>query len=1640
MHKTNNLLVAAVAALSLVSASMTATTVVLSRKLAKIESETSLAERAPRSAGNRPPEETGRAPALPRPPAAATTGPVERTPRPLARKPPAEAPDAAPTNAVRRMSVEKIGYEGHDRLRLFLSERPDMSVVRQYVTVEPLEKGAVSFGYETPWDGARERHVPVLVVTGDFMHRTNVTLRVRKGFPAWRKAGAAASAEPLAEDFVHVFSREDEAPEVAFADKGRYLPPLGRRAVAISSVNVPSIHAEVRAVPSANIVQMLALEERAYSHVRRGYWLAEEEFVEDLSAESVATKIDVRSEPNERVSVPVVVEAPGAASNGVFLVTVRRGDRERNDDGWGRLNGRYGYSDELRNPNRYRVVCVTDLGLSVRKTKSGLLAWVTSLSTGRPVANAVLEAYSTANALVAKGRADENGLCLLESVAKGEPFAVVASAADGSDRSFIALRGSMSVDEPGFGDGDREGFLARGESAAFVWTERGIYRHDEHMFLHAILRDGTGKAPRPFPVEAVLLSPDGNPLVSKTLMPDEFGAVSTDAFTVPAEQPSGEWKIVLKTPGKNGATLGERSVKVEEFAPPQIRVKIAAEKDAAPAGFAFSVSAEHLYGGPAKLLKCEGAVVFQDVPFRPSGWNGYLFGNDDLGLKPSFRRLAATRLDGDGKARFQAPLWADSGKPKAAVRATGEGTVFEDGGRPATARASCVLHYYPFYIGATMPGRWLAKPETGRPSVRLACVRADGSRAAGERKLVAKLERVDYVYTYRRRNDGWATWDCDRVRNIVADAIPVVAPDGADAELEIPADECGDYVLTVEDPATGASFGTTFYLGGGDGAESVAASLSNPTAVKLSADKEFYRPGERPRLVLKSPFAGTALVSVFRDDLLYTEVVQVGATGEVELPPVEADWAPGVDVKVSVVQSASCGRRGMSVRAHGEKSLSVRRAEDELPVKVSAKVDVAAGNVVDVDVSAVWNAATGAVAVVTVVDEGINLLTDEPVPDPIGCFATLRGVWTPLYDLYHRLLPVLGDDELRASGAKMGGGEGAEMLGRVSPAPTRRFRPLSVWRERVPLDGGKGSARFVLPEFVGEVRVTAVAYDSRATGAGSCRAKVAPALVMQPDAPRFVAPGDVFEATLPVTNTTDADGDVEYEVVEAGRGGARFAGSVRIARGDTSLLRFSVAAPSEPGEMELRFSARGLGESHSGTICLPVRPAVAWRETAGVEELAPGAAYTREKTPRFKYEIVESPAAGLRSVLEWLADYPHGCLEQTSSRIMPLVAAKDVLSALGSSVQTNVDDYVAAGVKRVCSMIRKTDFVMWPDCNYAPWDREVSLYAAHFLVAAEKSGARLDPASKARVGEFLSKWAMSPTNSISAYACHTLALAGKPERDRMLRLYDDRASLSLLSRARLARAFVSVGDRVRATELLKSASAPASVKEAAFALVALLELGGDDSRVRELAAFLATRRDQQRFAWGTTEENAHALAALAAYYRKSGTATGTRFVCWRALELPELSSVTNEASDISVTRRFLGSDGCAADMSRLARGDLLFVELTIRSDVSRDYSDLVIEDLFAGAMEPVHSALDPSVYPWLPPGADGWVMRSDARDDRMLVFSKKFHMEKNDEVKFCYPLRVVSAGEFALPGVAAEAMYQPSLRARTCPGRVVVRD
>jgi hypothetical protein len=1502
-----------------------------------------------------------------------------------------------------------------------------MDLARSHITVGPLLRGKPSFNLvPVSRDGEDSDEGYILSIRAEFAFRTNITLTLQKGF--------------LDEERVETFRRNDLEADAGFADSGRYLPPFGGGKIAIASVNCSNIAVSVRSVPPANIVQMLALEEHAYENIWKGWSCNGEEFVSDISAKERKFTVVPPEKPNETQRGIVSVLPPEKPfERGVYFVTLAPGGRAE---------------------TAHRVVCMTDLGLTVRETKEGLLVWVCSLTTGKPVPGAAVEVYSTANVIVAKGVADADGLCRCAKVDEGEPFAVVATSPSRDDSTFMALRGSSEMEED-YPGGCRDGYLSGNALAAFAWTERGIYRHGEKIFFRALVRNGAGAAPKPLPLDLALYGPDGVRRASKTVFTAENGSVTCEDFSVDDSQPSGTWKFCLRTPGKDGKTLASRCICVEEFVPPQIRVNVEANASANPANFSFDVSAEHLFGGGASALPCEGAVTFEDVPFKPDGWNGFVFGDSRRALKPNFRTLQAKTLDGNGKCAFSAGIFADTGKPAAAVRATAQATVTEDGGRHVYARATAILHEYPHYVGATL-GDWMAKPSVGRPSVRVACVKPDGTRLAAARRLVATLERTDRVFYYcRDSRRGGATWKCDEVVSVVEEGIEFdTKPDG-DVEFEIPADDCADYILTISDSEADVAFSKSFYLGG-SGEDAVRAPLSRPTAVELSLDKVFYRPGETPRLRIRSPFAGTALLSVFREGLRSAKVLTLeNATEEIALDPVAAADAPNLDVSLIVLNGAAADSQRLAARAHGETTVCVRPPEAEIAVGVEAAVETGAadGGKVRVEVSA-----PGADEVaVAVVDEGINLLTNERTPDPVAGFASPRTCDKPCHDIYGRILPAVDGETLLANGAKTGGGFGEEMLSRVSMSASRRFKPLAKWQV-LRVENGTARAEFGLGEFIGEVRVTALANSATACGAASVRRKVAPKLVSRPDAPRFAAPGDLFDVTLPLTSRAGEDGEVSYSVRALwGEGATLGEGTLRLADGASEVLTFRAAAPSEPGTATVRFTASGFGETHTEEIELPVRPAVAWRGTAGMEVLEPGATFAVPTNgvagpARFAFSSSGTRMGELKSALEWLADYPHGCLEQTSSRIFPLVTAGGMLNALGSVAAADRAAYVAAGVRRVESMIRKNDFVMWPDCDYAPWDREVSLYAAHFLVEAEKSGAVLSPAAKSSVMKFLSKWALSDDTDVSAYACHTLALAGKPDRDRMLRLYGLRDALGPLARARLVRAFAAANDRARAEELAGAEMAPEDVKDAAFMLLALNDLDPEDPRIPQLAGYLMQKRDRAKYSWGTTAENAHALLALGAYWRSRPVAggepdvrdeggtlrnagKGTAFVSWKMLSLPPAGEDDGEESSgsFSVRREFFDANGEPYDMANAKRGDFVMVRITLKSSVERSYSDLVVEDLFAAAVEPVRGGIDVSAYPWTRDCGTEWVMRSDARDDRMLVFSKKFQMYRNDEVKFHYPARIVSSGEFALPAVRVEAMYNPGLNARSGAGRVVVR-
>ena len=377
------------------------------------------------------------------------------------------------------MKVEK--FESYDnRVELRLSEEPDMAVVKEYVTVDPAPDGGLSFSFSRNYDYWSRDYRPHLMIVGDFAYRTNLTLRVRKGLPVFGKTSSSnVVVEALQKDYVHVFRRRDENPSVDFADKGRYLPPIGKRALKIESMNIATVNVKISRIPDGNIVPMLALEERAYRDIRRSYWGNAEEFVNDLttfvSTNSIPMKNVLNTSENAFVSLD---ETNKISSNGAFLVA---------------LYGS-GAKGEFVDASAFRVVCVSDLALTVRKTKSKYIVWVTSFTSGKPVRDVEVTLYSKANVPVAKGRTDVAGLCECVKISDDEPFAAVAVNADGTDTSFMAIYPSSLVNE-NFASGFRPAYLEENEVSAFAWTERGIYRHGEKIFFHALLRNEPGFLP-----------------------------------------------------------------------------------------------------------------------------------------------------------------------------------------------------------------------------------------------------------------------------------------------------------------------------------------------------------------------------------------------------------------------------------------------------------------------------------------------------------------------------------------------------------------------------------------------------------------------------------------------------------------------------------------------------------------------------------------------------------------------------------------------------------------------------------------------------------------------------------------------------------------------------------------------------------------------------------------------------------------------------------------------------------------------------------------------------------------------------------------------------------------------------------------
>ncbi len=1048
------------------------------------------------------------------------------------------------------------------------------------------------------------------------------------------------------------------------------------------------------------------------------------------------------------------------------------------------------------------------LAAHVRSFANATMVQVTRLGSGEPVAGATVRFESDeARAAVTT---DARGLALL--------------AAPGSDpEGFLRVKASdaeLLLPMAGEGLSARQLFphLVTGiepgavDRRAMVFTDRGIYRPGSTAFIKASVRRPEGAKLLALPGAPLLvrvLGPTGDEVLREAATANDLGSVST-SFAVPVDAKLGRYQLRIEDPGKSDPPLALSMIQVAEFEVPRFAVDVDAGTKTDPKSKAPSISAvvrgRYLFGAPM-----DGASVKWTLKRKPAAMpSGPL--TDEL----SFRKRASWRDDDeDAPGDAAGKPWSRAGEGKLAADGTirvEQGLQLEPGLGPQefvleadvsdtsyrhiAGRAAVVEHPAPRYAGLKLAKGWVDVGEAF--DVSLGVIDTEGKPVSGAR-VSAKLERLDWHSVMRRGAGGAVRWEwamrrTEEGRCAVKSAFSAVS-------CKLRAMRSGDYELSSE--VDGRKGGVTSFWAYRDADEStVGASPSKGRTLEIVTDKPRYRPGDVAKLLVRSPYpSATALVTVEQGGLLEQRSVKITGGSAIFDVPVSALHAPHVHATVTLLPIGAKGEAVADYRV-GAVRIPVALEASRLALALrSDKPSYEPGQEVEITLEAKDDGKPEAHAEIAlaVVDEGVLRLTNFHAIDPVPALRPGRALSFHLRDSRQGLAALFERSHTAGDG---GAGEG-------SVTSTRKdFVETALWKPDLRTDAsGKVVLKLRLPDNLTQFRMMAVALDDEGKGAASeASFTVKKPLMLVPVLPRFASVGDHFEAAAlvhnntadPVTATVTMNGK-SATVTVSGSGKSRVAFPVDASAAGEMKLTFAAADGTgrvfDRVEQKLRVEEPGVDERASLQGAFVKRQEIALALPADAR-LLPGAMVSVDVGQHLWPEL------GQR--LDYLLGYPHGCVEQTTSSTLPLIAARAILPRIGFTRMSDEElkKRIKAGLDRLATMRTESGGLA-----YWPGGSEPNIYGTAYAMRAVVLGTQagveapkglLEGMRDYLQGQLLSS-SMKP--EVQAAIAQSLGELGVLPASAADALNDRRDNKSVFGQASLAIALHALGgqdDRVKA--------------------------------------------------------------------------------------------------------------------------------------------------------------------------------------------------------------------------------------------------
>lgn len=1500
------------------------------------------------------------------------------------------------------------------------------------------------------------------------------SLTLREGLPS-------ASGENLDEDITETLSFSSRPPFVGFSGDGVILPRIEADGLAIQTVNVDVVNLRISRVDDRAL---------AFRAITDGYRAGQNDYYYggERPGEVGVTIFDGEIDTDGPQNTPVITTIPiqdtiGRLEAGAYYVEIEDKEEAVNND-------------RIQPARAGRWLIVTDLAFSAYRGEHGLDVVVRSLQSARPVAAVDVQLVAYSNEILDEETTGRDGRISFGSeITNGQegdrPRLLMAYGPTGDFAILDLQRSPVDLSEQPI-----SGRARPGPYDGYIYLDRGIYRPGEIVHASGLIRDTEAVAVPSRAGVITLYAPNGLEQAQYRFESGEqAGAVFHD-FAIPRAAARGSWRLTLSLDGMG--QIASRTFSVEDFVPQRVALDLDADTDTPlRAGEERPIEADvrFLYGAPGAGLTLEGTARVQLDPSPYDEWDGFSWGLHDEQFGEIIFDLPETVADGEGQASLSlvpATRGLNSSKPLRIRTVIG---VQEPGGR--AVRDDVRIPYRPrdVYFG-------LKPSESGRlrrnesASFEAIAVGADGAPVAQELSWDLFAVRWDYDW-YRTHGNGWS-WRS--TRRLVPIESGLLRLDGSGPlDFTSPELDYGSYELSLK--AGGQEVASrSFYVGWSR--SSGPGQTPAPDEVQVTGPETAPRPGETARISIAAPYSGQAEVTVATDRVLSSRFVELTGEGaEVSLPVTE-DWGAGAYVMVTVYTPRDAQERPTPRRAVGVAYIPTNVDNRTFDLSFDTPDRIEPNQTLSVGIDIEGPVSEGAWVTLAAVDEGILLLTNHQSPDPTDWYFGQTRLDVDLLDDYGRILdPNQGAAAQVRSGGDQIGGAGLTVVptqsvvmfsgpvrvnrnGRATveievPDFNGELRLMAVAWSRTGLGAASQpltvrddvAAELILPRFLapGDEAFATATLDNVDGPQGDYD------LLLSADGPLAFESGAL---TMALDQGQREDRQASLSAADEG-----------IAQIDLTVSgpdNFSAASTypiqiRTPYLQESRIERGVLGAGDSFT------PSTDW-----LDGYLPGSS-------NLQVSFSVTPL-NVSALFDSLYRYPWACTEQITSRTMPLLYAAQIAGLTGQSVAVDPVIEVQDTIETLLS--RQTAdgaFGLWRigDRNASPW---IGVYATDFLWRADAAGYPVPEAALERAlgtvtpiaqgnlyrangydGDYPNyPWSRDTPERLNhrstAYANYVLARAGQADRSRLLYLHDELLDEieSPLARAHVGAGLAAIGDRSRAYSAFQSAIEVIgyendgdwyqTIRRDQAGILALVAEAGFEELVIELAEQVSQDLPEPRRL--TTQEKAFLIMAargiagdvdsLPVVYQgedvsrvdfnetnlaeaASFTNTGEQPVWWSAFATGSPSSPPPAIeSGLRVGKQITDRSGNRVDLQTIRQGDRLVIILDVRS-TTQDANPVIMADLLPAGFE-IETLLSPAdagergAYRWLGDLSNTKV--SEARDDR---FVAALDLTNRDRYRMAYIIRAVTPGEFAIPGVVAEDMYDPEVFGRSEPGRITIQ-